>query len=96
MNKRPFTEWFSGATKSGRDCLTIPPNITELPCGCKRGVKDKEFRIRRLAHLPWVHCNPGGCWKPLNLTVVPYRPKVGKELNYNYPRHAPHFVRTSC
>lgn len=97
MNKKSLHEWYPGAVKSGRTHLTVPKNILGLSCGCKRGEEDPEFEVHCVPGLPWVHCGPKGCGKSLDLPVLPYlKPKAAKELPYNYPRHAPHFVRTSC
>ncbi len=96
MNKKSLLEWYPGAVKSGRTQLTVPPNVTQLSCGCKRETTDPEFEIQCVPGMPWIHCGYK-CWKPLDLPVVlPFKPRKGKELGGSYPRHAPYLVRSSC
>ena len=97
MNKKSLHEWYPGAVKSGRTQLTVPPNVIELSCGCKRETTDPEFEARCVPGMPWVHCGYRGCLSPLDLPVMPpFRPKTAKELKFNYPEHAPYLVRPSC
>jgi len=48
-------EWLEVVTKrTERKILTVPSNITKLPCGCARKLNDEPFQIRKERNY-WVH-----------------------------------------
>jgi len=70
---KSLQEWFVGATKSGREHLTVPPRFTSLPCGCSRDESSATFELAYIQK-EWRHCS-----NPLNLTT-PHLPDWGKQL----------------
>ena len=89
--KQNLQEWFVGATKSGRDFLTIPPRFTEIPCGCRRELSSKSFNLR-LTKDGWVH-EGRGCSKPLSGLVTPYPVNHWRKLMEECRSRGNSFVR---
>jgi len=55
LNKVTFDSWFAKEGNSGRDHLTVPLHIKQLPCGCTRGPKDAPFALRKNKNGIWIH-----------------------------------------
>ena len=77
MRKPNLSQWFYGVLHSNLSEVKVPSHICELPCGCKRKPKDKQFvlRLTSLAETfltendTWVHHGPA-CGKVVQIIPI--------------------------